>query len=167
MSKNISLILGAVVSVIIAQMVGFLGSVFTAPNIESWYALLEKPFFSPPNWLFAPVWITLYALMGIAAFLVWSSCAKATDGQTRKRIKIALGLYGAQLVLNALWSVIFFGLKNPGLAFFEILILWALILIVAVKFFKIEKAAGLLFIPYILWVTFAAILNFAIWQLNA
>lgn len=159
-------ILGIIISIIIAQMAGAIGSFFTAPNIQSWYAYLEKPSFAPPNWLFAPAWIALYTLMGIAAFLVWSSYAKATDGQAKKEIKTALWLYGVHLLLNALWSVIFFGLQNPAWAFFEILILWALILIITRKFYKIRRAAGILFIPYILWVSFATILNFAIWQLN-
>lgn len=159
MPNKISIILGAVVSVLIAQMAGVIGSFFTTSSIQSWYVFLEKPSFAPPNWLFAPAWLTLYTLMGLAAFLVW-----------RKRnmagAKMAFWLYGVHLGFNALWSIIFFGLKNPGLAFIEILVLWALILVVTVKFFKIEKAAGYLFIPYILWVTFAAALNFAVWQLN-
>lgn len=159
-------ILGIIISIIIAQMAGAIGSFFTAPNIQNWYAYLEKPSFAPPNWLFAPAWIALYTLMGIAAFLVWSSYAKATDGQAKKEIKTALWLYGVHLLLNALWSVIFFGLQNPAWAFFEILILWALILIITREFYKIRRAAGILFIPYILWVSFATILNFAIWQLN-
>lgn len=159
-------ILGLIISVIIAQMAGAIGSVFTAPSIQSWYAFLEKPFFSPPNWLFAPAWISLYTLMGIAAFLVWSSYARATDGQAKKKIKTALGIYGVHLVFNALWSFIFFGLQNPAWAFFEILILWVLIAIVAWKFYKIRRIAGILFVPYILWVSFATVLNFAVWQLN-
>ena len=159
MSKKFSLILSFIISILIAQTTGFLGSIFTAPNIKTWYAFLEKPFFSPPDWLFAPAWIILYTLMGIAAFLVWQK-------RHSKGVKLALWLYLIHLGFNALWSVIFFGFKNPGLAFFEILILWVLILIVTVKFFKIEKAAGFLFIPYLFWVTFAAILNFAVWQLN-
>lgn len=147
------------ISIIIAQLAGAVGSVFTAPSIQGWYAFLEKPFFSPPNWLFAPAWITLYTLMGIAAFFIWQK--KGELG-----VKSALKLYGVHLVFNALWSIIFFGLKNPGLAFIEILILWVLIVVVACKFYKIQKLAGLLFIPYILWVTFATVLNFSIWQLN-
>lgn len=151
--------MGAAVSVLIAQMAGVIGSFFTTSSIQSWYVFLEKPAFAPPNWLFAPAWLTLYTLMGLAAFLIW-----------RKRnvagVKAALWLYGVHLGLNALWSIIFFGLKNPGLAFIEILVLWALILAVTIKFFKIDKVAGFLFLPYILWVTFAAVLNFAIWRLN-
>ena len=157
---------GVIVSVLAAQMAGIIGSFFTFSSVQSWYAFLQKPFFAPPSWLFAPAWITLYTLMGIAAFLVWSSYAKASDGQAKKKIKIALWLYGIQLVLNALWSVIFFGMRNPGLAFVEIIVLWILILVVTVKFFKVEKVAGYLFVPYLLWVSFAAILNFAVWRLN-
>ncbi len=142
-------------SVAVAQAAGIIGSIFTAPSIESWYAFLEKPSFAPPNWLFAPAWVTLYALMGIAAFIVW-----------KKGEKSSLYFYGAQLVLNSFWSVIFFGLKNPGLAFLEIIFLLALITVTGIKFYKVEKAAGLLFLPYILWVGFAAFLNFFIWQLN-
>ena len=152
-------IFGAIISVIIAQMAGAIGSVFTAPNIQAWYAYLEKPFFSPPNWLFAPAWITLYTLMGIAAFLVWQK-------RQEPGAKLALWLYGIHLVLNSLWSVIFFGLHNLSLAFFEILVLWVLILIITFRFYKIRRVAGILFIPYILWVSFASVLNFAVWQLN-
>jgi tryptophan-rich sensory protein len=152
-------IFGVIISVIIAQMAGAIGSFFTAPNIQAWYIYLEKPFFSPPNWLFAPAWITLYTLMGIAAFLIWQK-------RQEPKVKSVLWLYGIHLVLNSLWSVIFFGFHNLSLAFFEILILWALILIITFRFYKIRRVAGILFIPYILWVSFAAILNFAIWQMN-
>jgi tryptophan-rich sensory protein len=159
MSKKVSVLLGVIVSVLIAQMAGIIGSFFTFSSIQSWYVFLEKPFFAPPNWLFAPAWITLYTLMGIAAFLVWQK--RGEPG-----VKKALWLYGVQLVLNALWSVIFFGLQNPFLAFLLILALWLLIVLVTVKFWEIRKVAGILFVPYIAWVSFAAILNFAIWRLN-
>jgi len=159
MSKNISIAAGAIASIIIAQTAGIVGSIFTAPSIKTWYEFLEKPFFSPPNWLFAPAWVLLYTLMGIAAFLVW----RKKENPARKE---TLELYILNLILNAFWSVLFFGLKNPGIAFFEIMTLWIVILIVMMKFFKIEKTAGILFIPYILWVTFAAILNLAVWRLN-
>jgi translocator protein len=146
-------------SVVIAQLAGVVGSFFTASNIQTWYAFLEKPFFSPPNWLFAPAWVTLYALMGIATFLVW---------QKRKEInaKSALCLYGAQLVLNASWSIVFFGLQSPFWAFWVIVVLWLLVFLTMVRFWKIRRAAGILFVPYILWVSFAAVLNLAVWQLN-
>ena len=156
MSKKI---LTLFASIIIAQLAGAVGSIFTAPSIQSWYVFLEKPFFAPPNWLFAPAWITLYALMGIAAFLVWQKRRKV-------EVKSALYFYFAQLLLNASWSVAFFGLQNPFLGFLVIIALWLLILVTMVKFWKIERFAGLLFFPYILWVTFATMLNFAIWQLN-
>ncbi|MFA5392481.1 MAG: TspO/MBR family protein [Candidatus Paceibacterota bacterium] len=147
------------VSILIALSAGFIGSFFTAPSISSWYAFINKPSFSPPNWLFAPAWILLYILMAIAAFLVW----KKRDNLKTKQ---ALIFYGIQLILNALWSIIFFGMKNPGLAFLEIIILWLFILITLIKFYKINKVAGLLFVPYFLWVSFASILNFAVWMLN-
>lgn len=159
MPKKISIVLGVIVSVLAAQMAGIIGSFFTFSSMQSWYVFLEKPFFAPPNWLFAPAWITLYVLMGIAAFLVWRKRSMAGA-------KLALWLYSVQLALNALWSIIFFGMRNPGLAFVEIVVLWVLILVVTVKFFKLEKVAGYLFVPYLLWVTFASILNFAVWRLN-
>ncbi|MFH1714318.1 MAG: TspO/MBR family protein [Candidatus Nealsonbacteria bacterium] len=156
MSKTILTLL---ISIIIAQLAGAVGSIFTASSIGSWYAFLEKPAFSPSNWLFAPAWITLYALMGIAAFLIWQKRGEAGA-------RSALYFYGGQLILNSLWSVIFFGFQNPFLAFLEIIVLWLLIAFTTVKFYRIEKAAGLLFVPYILWVTFAMVLNFAVWRLN-
>jgi len=152
-------ILTLLASVAIAQMAGVVGSFFTVSAIDTWYVFLEKPFFAPPNWLFAPAWIFLYTLMGIAAFLVWQK--RGESG-----VKKALWLYGVQLVLNALWSVVFFGLQNPSLSFLLILVLWLLIILVTVKFWEIERVAGILFVPYVVWVGFATILNFAIWRLN-
>lgn len=143
-----------------AHLAGIIGSFFTAPKIETWYFFLEKPFFSPPNWLFAPVWIVLYTLMGISAFIVLQKSQSS-------RAKSAFCFYGAQLLVNALWSVIFFGFQSPFLGFLTIIALWFLIFVTTVKFWKIEKFAGLLFLPYFFWVTFAMVLNFFIWQLNA
>jgi len=163
---NKKYILALIFFLFITFLAAFLGNFFTVSSIPTWYASLNKPSFSPPNWLFGPAWTVLYVLMAVSAFLIWSSYAKATDGQAKKEIKTALTFYFIQLVFNALWSVIFFGLKNPAWAFFEILILWILILIITLKFYKIRKVAGFLFIPYILWVSFATILNFAVWQLN-
>jgi len=147
------------ISILITLSAGFIGSFFTTSSITTWYAFINKPFFSPPNWLFAPVWTLLYILMGISAFLIW----KKRDNLKTKQALIS---YGIQLVLNTLWSIIFFGMHNPGLAFLEIIILWLFILITLIKFYKINKTAGLLFIPYLLWVSFASILNYAIWILN-
>lgn len=156
MVKKILTLLFCIIS---AQLAGIIGSLFAAPNIETWYVFLKKPFFAPPNWLFAPAWITLYTLMGIAVFLVWQK--RQSPGA-----RTALYFYCGQLLFNALWPVIFFGLQNPFLGFLAIIVLWILIAVTMVKFWKIERPAGLLFVPYILWVSFAAILNLAIWQLN-
>src|SRR4030043_110355 len=144
-------ILKLIVSIIACQCAGIVGSIFTRAAIPTWYAALEKPPFTPPNWLFAPAWITLYLLMGIAAFLIWQ---KRDDLVARNS---ALKIYGIHLLFNACWSIIFFGLRNPGLAFFEIIVLWLLILIVTIKFFRICKSTGFLFIPYLLWVSFASV----------
>jgi benzodiazapine receptor len=142
------------VSIIVCQLAGGIGSIFTANSVGTWYADLIKPSFSPPNWLFAPVWILLYFLMGISLFLVWS------------KGKRGLPIFFIQLVVNAFWSIAFFGLKSPLFGLIVIIILWVLILLTIIKFFKISKLAAWLLIPYIAWVTFATILNFSIWILN-
>ena len=141
-------------------MAGIVGSVFTTSSIPTWYANLARPELSPPNWIFGPVWTMLFALMGIAAFLVWQK------GQNRRDIKIALGVFIVQLILNTLWSIIFFGMQNPGAAFIEIIILWLAILVAVVAFAKVSKVAAWLLVPYVLWVTFAGYLNYFIWILN-
>lgn len=138
----------------ICEVIGIGGAVFTGPAVDSsWYADLIKPSFQPPSCLFGPVWTALYALMGIALYLIW---------QNKSLVK----LFIAQLFFNFLWSVLFFGLKSPFFAFLDILILWILILVLTIKFFKIKKPVGYLFLPYLLWVTFASILNFSIFILN-
>ncbi|MFH0863745.1 MAG: TspO/MBR family protein [Candidatus Gottesmanbacteria bacterium] len=149
-----------ILSIFICLLAGFLGSYFTAPAISTWYVYLQKPFFSPPNWIFAPVWTTLYILMGISAGLVWQK------GLDNKKVKLALSIFGVQLVLNILWSFMFFGLQIPFLGLVTIIFLWLAILITIKKFLKINRTAGLLLIPYILWVSFASILNLAIHLLN-
>jgi len=154
-------ILRLIASIIICQLAGFIGSLFTTPAIPTWYKTLTKPSFTPPNSLFSPVWITLFLLMGISLFLVWQK-----NLQDRK-VKIALVFFAIQLVLNILWSILFFGLKSPLLAFIEIIILWFVILLTILKFIKVSKPAGLLLLPYILWISFAAFLNFFLWNLNA
>ncbi len=153
-------ILKLVVSIIVCQLAGVIGSIFTTPAIPSWYATLKKPSFTPPNWLFGPVWITLFVLMGTAAFLVWNK------GLSNKQVKIALSMFAVQLALNVLWSAMFFGLRSPLAGLIEIVILWIAILFTIVSFFKVSQTAGFLLIPYILWVSFAAVLNFSIWRLN-
>lgn len=154
-----------IIAVIVSEAAGIIGSVFTAPSIGSWYATLAKPEFSPPNWVFGPVWTALYFLMGVAAFLVWSSYAKASEDK-KKGIKIALALFGIQLVLNALWSIIFFGLHSPFWSFVEIIILWLAIIWTIFAFYKISRPAAYLLLPYIFWVSFASVLNYFIWYLN-
>lgn len=149
-----------IVSLIFPLVAGFIGSIFTTPAINSWYTTLIKPSFNPPSWIFGPVWTLLYVLMGISFYLVWKS-----DVDKNKK-RIAMVMFFGHLILNTLWSIIFFGLNNPFFAFIEIVILWISILITAFLFFHIKKIAGILFIPYIIWVSFASVLNFSIWQLN-
>lgn len=149
-----------VIGIGVSELAGILGAIFTTPSITGWYATLAKPEFSPPNWIFGPVWTTLYALMGIAAFLVWKK------GLDRRDVKIALCIFVGQLVLNMLWSIIFFGLRSPGGALIEIIFLWLAILSTIVIFAKISQLATWLLLPYILWVSFAAYLNYSIWMLN-
>jgi len=149
-----------VFAVVVCQLAGVLGSLLTSPQIPTWYATLQKPGFSPPNWLFAPVWIILFALMGISTYLVWNK------GLGNREVKTSLFIFGIQLALNVLWSFLFFGLQSPFYAFMEIIVLWATIALTILSFFKVSKTAGLLLLPYILWVSFAMILNYYIWKLN-
>jgi len=153
-------ILGLVMAIVICQVAGVVGGLFTASSVDTWYAALTKPSFNPPNWLFSPVWITLYALMGVALFLVFKK------GLDAEGVKVALVLFAAQLLGNVLWSVLFFGLQLPLIAFLEIVVLWVLILLTMIKFFQISKPAGWLLFPYLLWVGFASVLNFFLWSLN-
>jgi benzodiazapine receptor len=149
-----------IISVVACQVAGLIGSVFTAPSIETWYAALEKPAFTPPDWLFAPAWITLYLLMGVSASLVWKR------GLDSRRNRIALLVFVVQLVLNVLWSFFFFGLESPLAGVAAIVLLWAAILITILKFFPISRLAGVLLVPYLAWVSFAAALNISIFVLN-
>jgi benzodiazapine receptor len=148
------------VAVVICLLAGFIGSFFTTPAIGTWYATLAKPSFGPPNWIFAPVWTILFVLMGLALYLVWSR------GLAERKNKTAFCFFLVHLVFNILWSVVFFGLHNPGLAFLVIVALWLMIAYLILNFYRIKKAAGWLLLPYLLWVSFATLLNFAIWQLN-
>ena len=149
-----------VTAVAVCQLAGLIGSVFTRPAIPGWYAALSKPSFSPPNWVFAPVWTTLFLLMGIALYLVW------TRGLGKAEVRTAMLLFGGQLVLNVLWSVLFFGLHLPLYAFMEIVVLWVAILLTIIYFWRVTAAAGILLLPYLLWVSFATVLNFSLWRLN-
>ncbi len=147
-------------AIVVCQLAGIIGSVFTISSIPTWYAELEKPFFAPPNWLFGPVWLALYTLMGVSLYLVWSR------GIDNSSVRTALSFFGVQLVLNVLWSVLFFGLRSPLLGLVEIVALWIAIVANIVLFYRISRAAALLLIPYIAWVTIAAALNGFIWSLN-
>ncbi len=149
-----------IISIIICQLAGFLGSLATTPSIPTWYASLNKPSFTPPNWVFAPVWLVLYLLMGIALFLVWR------QGLTIAAVKGALVVFVIQLILNVLWSFAFFGLKSPLAGIIVICALWLMILVTIIMFFRVSNIAGLLLIPYILWVSYAAVLNAAIFSIN-
>jgi translocator protein len=150
-----------VVLVISCLVIGFLSGQVTRDAITTWYPTIIKPSFNPPNWIFGPVWSILYAMMGVAAGLVWSKI-----DSNQEVVKKALLFFGIQLALNALWSYLFFGLHNPFLAFIEIILLWLMIYETYSQFSKIDKIAGYLFIPYLAWVGFASILNGSIWWLN-
>jgi tryptophan-rich sensory protein len=147
-------------SIIICLAVGGLGSFFTASSVGSWYQTLQKPPLNPPSWVFGPVWTTLYVLMGIALYLIWKQSPLDEKGRR------AFAWFFIQLALNFLWSFFFFYLRQPGLAFFEIIFLWLAIAITMWNFsLKSSLAAWLLF-PYIAWVSFAMYINFTIWRLN-
>lgn len=153
MKKNSINIPKLVLSIGICLGAGVVGSIFTVTAIPTWYVTLNKPVFSPPNWVFGPVWTILYILMGISLYLVW----------LKKKVPT---IFWVQLALNAVWSIIFFGMKNPTLAFIDIIALWVSIVLTIKAFSKINKLAGNLLIPYLIWVSFASFLNLAIVVLN-
>jgi translocator protein len=145
--------------VLLCQMAGIIGSVFTMQSIPSWYSTLSKPWFTPPNWVFGPVWITLFTLMGIS--LYWVSQGGL------KNVKTPLMVFGSQLVVNTLWNYLFFGLRNPLYGLIGIISLWILIAATIALFYRISKKAGLILLPYIIWVSIATLLNYYVWILNA
>lgn len=147
--------------VVTCLAIGYFSGIVTRSSIATWYPTLIKPSFNPPNWIFAPVWSMLYVMMGVAAGLVWSKIES-----DKEAVKKALVVFAIQLALNALWSYLFFGLHNPLLAGLEIIILWLMIYETYIQFVKINKIAGYLLIPYLLWVSFATVLNGSIWWLN-
>jgi benzodiazapine receptor len=144
----------------VSELAGVLGGLATASAIPTWYATLAKPAWTPPNWVFGPVWTLLYALMGIAAARVWIRHRRTSAG------KRSLALFGAQLAMNAAWPVLFFGLRAPGAALVAIVVLWAVIGTLILRWWPLEQAAAFLLIPYLAWVTFATALNAAILHLN-
>ena len=135
------------------------GSVFTNKSLKTWYQTIKKPTWNPPNKIFGPVWSALYLMMALAGWMVW-------ERLPQKGFSVPMVLFFVQLVLNTFWSVIFFGLRSPGWAFVEVVILWIGITLTMVSFWAVYWVAGVLFLPYLLWVSFAAILNFTIWRLN-
>ncbi|MBI5554219.1 MAG: tryptophan-rich sensory protein [Candidatus Diapherotrites archaeon] len=148
-----------IIAILICQLAGVIGSVFTFPAITEWYSELIKPTFTPPSWVFGPAWITLYTLMGIALFVVWQE-------RTNKRIQKGILLFGIQLALNTGWSVLFFGLRQPFYAFIEIILLWLVLAFTLREFLKINKTAAYLLLPYLAWVSLAMALNYSVWVLN-
>lgn len=147
-------------SIIITQMAGIVGSVFTTSSVQTWYPTLTKPSFNPPNSFFGPVWVTLYTLIGISLYLIW------VDGIKKKENKVAIKVFAFQLILNTLWSIVFFGMQNISLGLIVILGLLFAIVYTIILFAKIDKRAAYLLVPYILWVSFATFLNYSIWILN-
>lgn len=151
--------IGLTVAVALCFAAAGIGSLFTTPAIPGWYAALHKPAWSPPNWIFGPVWTLLYLMMGVAVWLVWRE--RGFTGAP-----LALTLFAVQLTLNALWSIIFFGWRQPGLALAEIILLWTFIFLTMLSFWRISPPAAWLMWPYLLWVTFAGFLNLSIRRLN-
>lgn len=150
-----------IISFVISFLIATIGSLATTPSIKGWYSTsIIKPPISPPNWIFAPVWTLLFIFMAIAAYLVWQ------NRRNNKNANIGLVFYVIQLILNCFWSISFFAMRNPLLAFIVIIFLWITILLTIYYFFKVNKTAAYLMIPYILWVSFASILNCWIYLLN-
>ncbi len=172
-----------IISIIISELAGVIGALFTTPAIPTWYATLTKGPLNPPSWLFGPVWTTLYFLMGVSLYLVWShkwrivnpllSNKKRTWNRWSEqlwrgklqRLNI-IGVFSIQYLLNILWSIVFFSWHEPMLAFFTIIALWVSILYTMINFYRVSKTAAWILLPYLLWVSFASYLNFTIWLLN-
>ncbi len=148
------------ISIVACEAIGGIGSIFTFGAIPTWYSALQKPSFTPPNWLFAPVWTTLFLLMGISLYLIWR------ERSLKSSTTLALFAFGSQLALNVLWSAVFFGLHQIFFGLVEILVLWAAIAFTIVVAYRVSHAAAYLLVPYIAWVTIATLLNYSVWILN-
>lgn len=157
---NLRRLMRLVVFILIAQAAGLIGTFFTFDAIPTWYASLAKPSFSPPNWIFGPVWTTLYTLMGIAAFFIWEERFHKTHASR------GMNWYWLQLFLNAIWSPIFFGAQNLGLALIVIGLMWFAIAKTVYEFGKVKLWLGILLVPYVAWVSFASFLNYTLWMIN-
>lgn len=172
-----------IISIILCELAGAIGAIYTAPAINSWYVHLVKPLLNPPNWIFAPVWTILYFLMGVSLYLVWKNDWKVVNyilvpkhrswNQWSERFWMGdwqkvntISIFVVQYLLNASWSYLFFGLHSPALGFFGILALWWSILYTMVNFYRISKLSAWILAPYIIWVSFAVYLNLSIWFLN-
>lgn len=156
-TKNI---IKLIVSIVMPLLAGFIGSMYTMPNITSWYAYLVKPDFAPPNWIFGPVWTTLYILMGISLYLVWK------NGFGKENVRLAILMFGYQIILNTLWSYLFFGLQNMLFGLIGIIVLWYAILVNMTMFARVSRKAAAFFLPYLVWVTFAGYINYILLTLN-
>jgi translocator protein len=159
------------ISITVPLAAGIIGAIFTAESVSTWYQTIEKPWFTPPGWIFSPAWTALYILMGVSLFFVWKTSTNRIDDDKEEsqcsRKSIAFTAFGIQLMLNVLWSFLFFGLRSPQLAFAEIVILLTSIVITTIIFFRISKLASGLMLPYAGWVTFASLLNLQVWLLNS
>jgi len=153
-------VLRFIISIIICQSAGIFGSLFTFEAVPDWYITLEKPFFAPPNWIFGPVWIILYYLMGVSLYIVWKDELKS------KTRNVFFVVFAIQLILNALWSLLFFGLKSPLLGLIDILILDVMLVVTIFYATRVSKYAAMLLIPYMVWIIIASVLNYAILVLN-
>jgi len=149
-----------ILSILLIEIIGSIGAIATTPAIPGWYASITKPFFTPPSWVFAPVWTTLFLLMGISLYLVWQ------EGMKKAGVRAAVYAFAVQMALNVLWSFLFFGMQNPLLGFICIVVLWLAILYTIKRFYAVSRPAAYLLIPYITWVTIATALNLAIYLLN-
>lgn len=149
-----------IVSILIVFLAGAVGTVFTLKEITTWYVNIPKPSWTPPNWAFGPIWSTLYVLMGVSLFLIWR------EGLNRKDVKIGIGVFAVQLILNVVWSLVFFGSHNIAGGLVMVILLWISILINIVVFYRISKPAGIILIPYLIWVTIAGYLNYSVYLLG-
>lgn len=148
-----------IISIAIPVATGLIASWFTSQSVNSWFTTLNRPSFAPPNWIFGPVWTVLYVLMGISLYIIW----QLPPGAQKEK---ALFIFGLQLLCNFLWSFLFFYLRNPAAAMADIVLLWILIVVMLVRFYRLKPLAAWLNIPYLLWVSFAMALNYKFWQLN-
>jgi tryptophan-rich sensory protein len=154
-------VLGLIAWIVVSFSAAWIGSSATMPEINGWYTTIQKPSFNPPDWIFGPVWTALFALMAISAWMIWRP-AGFRDGAV-----LPLGVFLVQLVLNTLWSILFFKQHNIGGALVDIVLLWMSIAVMIWLFYRRHRLAGLLQIPYLAWVSFASVLNYEIWRLNS